>query len=996
MNLWLIPGSNDEARENLSKTMANPISEDRLLSAGIDHSQRDMYAWGTRLGTNEANLGKWQNMSKGDLCLFYTQGLTGGNKAYHWMAHITQLQRSSQLSNAFWDNPEFELVYFLDKPRKILISIKTLSDSLKPYRENYLKNAPLGFMRVDQDVVNNIINSYGSLDKWVGRIVGTEANESEETYSLKFINLMQEYNRNGTVFQSPSKAARYYISAVDETGCSVERIDAKEPVRVTEKLFQSKLEKIRDNGGQYRFNDLDSTAATRTTVLQGLPFGLSHDKNTILDLSDDDKACKVFCEIVKKLRVDTVDGQPRLYKPAMLACIIEALESGELKENKIAFDGITPRFINKMRSLGVETTADNAAMPFFHLTGDLFWMLCYYDTKSIIDSELVRPTTIRSRVRHAIIKDTFWLIIQKQTYRKKVLAALAEKWWPDGHQFWWVNQGKSFQKAKEEGCIWAPKENRRGKTEFHWENVFRVKKGDIIFNYANRKIRAVSIAQSDGYENIRTKSSYSDPWGDEGWRADLSYYEIAPPIPVEDIGSSIAKLNFKYGPIDRTGGANQGYLYKLNKEVVEIISNKLSLQSLPTDINNRIADFIDIDQPNGGAMPEIEIVNHIYSWMEKQGFVISKADLTNFYCCLRTKPFVLLAGISGTGKTKLVRLFAEAVGATEENHRFQLIPVRPDWNDNSELLGFFDLNNLYQPGALIPLIIRAHANPDKPYFLCLDEMNLARVEHYFSDFLSIIESRRFHRGKVITDQVLSHKQMQKMNEENLNEEVQSVLTDLKRQQVKGLGLPENLYVIGTVNMDETTHPFSRKVLDRANTIEFSDVHLTKGLTITIDQEKPNELDLGNDAFRAQYLTMIDLLKVDQDIPKEISERLNNLNNTLSKAGCQIGYRVRDEAAFYMKNVIEIEHDTLDKEAGFERVILQKILPRLQGSSYQIKAVLEDLLRQHDSESKDFNFDDEEYTAKMQTLIENKGPLVKKIGNMLIQFMEDGFTSFWAN
>lgn len=238
--------------------------------------------------------------------------------------------------------------------------------------------------------------------------------------------------------------------------------------------------------------------------------------------------------------------------------------------------------------------------------------------------------------------------------------------------------------------------------------------------------------------------------------------------------------------------------------------------------------------------------------------------------------------------------------------------------------------------------------------------------------------------------------MQKMNEYNLGEEVTSALTELKGHQVKGLGLPENLYVIGTVNMDETTHPFSRKVLDRANTIEFSDIHLTQGLTLTQDQEKPNELDLGNDAFRAQYLTMIDLLKVDVEIPKIVSEKLNELNNILSKAGCQIGYRVRDEAAFYMKNIEEIKDDTLDQKAGFERVILQKILPRLQGSSYQIKAVLENLLKQHDSESKDFNFDDEDYTAKMQTLIENKGPLVKKIGNMLIQFMEDGFTSFWAN
>lgn len=92
MNLWLIPGSNEEARLNLSKTMAKAISEDRLLSAGIGHSQEDLYAWGTRLGTNEANLGKWEKMSAGDLCLFYTQDLDGGNRAYHWMAKITNLQ----------------------------------------------------------------------------------------------------------------------------------------------------------------------------------------------------------------------------------------------------------------------------------------------------------------------------------------------------------------------------------------------------------------------------------------------------------------------------------------------------------------------------------------------------------------------------------------------------------------------------------------------------------------------------------------------------------------------------------------------------------------------------------------------------------------------------------------------------------------------------------------------------------------------------------------
>ena len=561
---------------------------------------------------------------------------------------------------------------------------------------------------------------------------------------------------------------------------------------------------------------------------------------------------------------------------------------------------------------------------------------------------------------------------------------------------WWVNQGKSYERAREGGHIWAPKKNRRGTSEFHWENVKKVKKGDIIFNYATGFLKAVSIAQRNGYDYLRPDTTLDSEWGKEGWRADLKYHELNTPISINNIGPLIAEINIPRGPINRSGGVNQGYLYKLNKEAVGIIRNQIDFESLPIDIKTPIELFLKDIQPKGDSMTIAQIIEKIFVFITSKGFVLSKDDLINFYCCLKAKPFVLLAGISGTGKTKLVRLFAEAVGASEANHRFQLIPVRPDWNDNSELLGFFDLNDRYQPGALVPLLIRAHSDPDKPYFLCLDEMNLARVEHYFSDFLSIIESRRFAGEVVITDPVLSHEKMQKMNEKILDEEVKSSLADLKSHYPKGIGLPENLYVIGTVNMDETTHPFSRKVLDRANTIEFNEIHLTAGLTPPKDHPKSSELYLNNDVFGAKYLTMIDLLKVDEEIPKIVSEKLNELNNILSKAGCQIGYRVRDEAAFYMKNVIEIEDDTLDQKAGFERVVLQKILPRLQGSSYQIKAVLEKLLLKYDAESKEFNFDDEEYTTKMQILIESKGPLVKKLGNMLIQFMEDGFTSFWAN
>lgn len=123
--------------------------------------------------------------------------------------------------------------------------------------------------------------------------------------------------------------------------------------------------------------------------------------------------------------------------------------------------------------------------------------------------------------------------------------------------------------------------------------------------------------------------------------------------------------------------------------------------------------------------------------MNAKGIYYSKETLSNFYISLKSKPFVILSGISGTGKSKLVRHFANAIGA-----EFIPISVRPDWSDATELIGYKDLSQVFHPGSLTVAIQKAKQNPDKPFIVCLDEMNLARVEYYFSDFLSLIELRR--------------------------------------------------------------------------------------------------------------------------------------------------------------------------------------------------------------------------------------------------------------
>ena len=338
-----------------------------------------------------------------------------------------------------------------------------------------------------------------------------------------------------------------------------------------------------------------------------------------------------------------------------------------------------------------------------------------------------------------------------------------------------------------------------------------------------------------------------------------------------------------------------------------------------------------------------DVLTHICEYIAARGFVFEEKQIKNFYLSLKTKPFVIIAGISGTGKSKLVQLVANAVGATAENERYTLVPVRPDWNDSTDLLGYENLQGEFNPGPLIKVINRAINNPDLPYFVCLDEMNLSRVEYYFSDFLSIIESRTLQNG------VLSSAPIQ------INGK-------------KALYFPGNLYIIGTVNMDETTHSFSRKVLDRANTIELTEVNLSILPQIREDQ-KP--LVLSNDYFKSEYVLLKDCLAGEEDFIKEKIKILEEINKLIEPGGFQVGYRVRDEFCFYL--LYNKRWELLPEEQAIDFQIMQKILPRIQGSAHELEKILEDLKK----------YCEDSYPVSY-----------KKADFMLRRLLNDGFTSFW--
>ncbi len=373
-----------------------------------------------------------------------------------------------------------------------------------------------------------------------------------------------------------------------------------------------------------------------------------------------------------------------------------------------------------------------------------------------------------------------------------------------------------------------------------------------------------------------------------------------------------------------------------------------------------------VAEEGGKLMNSRDVIEHVHSYITSKGFYYEKEELINFFFSLKTKPFVILSGISGTGKTKIVQWFAESVGATEENGQFALIPVRPDWSDGSDLLGYTDIKGDFKEGPLTKVLKEAIDHPDRPYFVLLDEMNLARVEHYFSDLLSVMEIRKWEDGKLITSTILS-------------EEIAG----------KEIYLPANVYIIGTVNMDETTHPFSKKVLDRANTLEFNRVKLDY-LQFLLNIEEKDAVVLHNDVFATKYLHLKDVYTAYPELVEEVTDVLVEINNVIQINSANIGYRVRDEICFYL--AYNEESKLIERKEALDYCILQKILPRLSGSDTRIERVLKALFKLFTNKEIEFVQD-----ASMEDVTYGVYPKsAEKVLEMMRRLEDDGFTSFWIS
>jgi len=326
----------------------------------------------------------------------------------------------------------------------------------------------------------------------------------------------------------------------------------------------------------------------------------------------------------------------------------------------------------------------------------------------------------------------------------------------------------------------------------------------------------------------------------------------------------------------------------------------------------------------------------VFDYFESAYFFFPKEIITRYFLSLKTKPFVILTGISGTGKTKIAQIFAEYIcqddTPEQRSKRIAFVSVRPDWMDNRGLLGYYNLlDEKYHTTAVTEILLEAAQNPDKPYFIILDEMNLAKVEQYFSDFLSIMESRTpsNHQGEPIH---LHH--AEEVNAQN-------------GSKIPGrLNIPPNVFFTGTVNVDESTYMFSPKVLDRANVIEFNDVNIASYSTGSSGSERFVLKDsniikkLMSDGNESPFCSKSDYEEAKEYVDNFFTEILD----ILSPYNLHFGYRVINEISRFVINAKE-EIETFDINDVLDIQMLQKILPKFHGSQAKLEEPLKELFQQ---------------------------------------------------
>lgn len=314
-------------------------------------------------------------------------------------------------------------------------------------------------------------------------------------------------------------------------------------------------------------------------------------------------------------------------------------------------------------------------------------------------------------------------------------------------------------------------------------------------------------------------------------------------------------------------------------------------------------------------LTEKEFLDRLAKTARQRGLLYDKKDLINFHVSVKSSRLVILAGMSGSGKSGLVRLYGETLGLPKA--QFAMIPVRPSWMDDSDLLGYLDMKNMvYRPAdtGLTELLVEAGKHPEKMYIVCFDEMNLARAEHYFAQFISALEREETPVIRLYNP---------------------SLAPRIYNSVAYPAEIPvgRNVIFTGTVNVDESTYHFSDKILDRANVITLQQGKFRDLMNLPKAEAASNpEIPAGVFQRFVKTPAGIGLSAAELDF-------LDALNERLQVGGLQsgIGYRVARQLGRYLENIPAGTEFT--REDGLDCQTVQRIFTKLRGSAEQMKALV---------------------------------------------------------
>jgi len=403
-----------------------------------------------------------------------------------------------------------------------------------------------------------------------------------------------------------------------------------------------------------------------------------------------------------------------------------------------------------------------------------------------------------------------------------------------------------------------------------------------------------------------------------------------------------------------------------------IIGEKNYLKFLNNNYDNNLPLEFDEDALN------FKEFNYLKFFEDNQ---ISKLNFSTklilrFIASLTSKRFLILSGLSGSGKTKIAQTFAQWI--CEDTNQYKIVPVGADWTNREPLVGYpnglVTKEYITPDSGVIHLLLEAikKGNENKPFFLILDEMNLSHVERYFADFLSIMESN---------DTI-------KLYTGNARESLDGLPIPLE------ISWPKNVFIIGTVNIDETTYMFSPKVLDRANVIEFRITEdEIKDFLASPDIPDLQKLKSQGIAMAESFLSIASQNSIVEN--ENIAKELVLFFKQLQPVGAEFGYRSAVEIMQLATKLKTLEPTIKDNDC-LDIAIMQKLLPKLHGSRSKLVKILISL-----SSLCVENISKEDFEKKFDDLYKNnfeeiskKYPIsFEKLIRMYKNVLANGFTSY---